>query len=140
MRFVAAACVVSAGLAGCSGPPLPASARLPPMQTSVFDGAYRGGLRVTAVASGVDPGWCQTQTQVALNVASDQFSLSLPHPNVPGSPTLTFAVAIAPGGSFQTQSQDGTASFVGQVAGAHLQGTINGAGCQYAVSAERNLL
>ena len=50
---------------------------------------------------------------------------------------MTFAVVIAPDGSFQTQSEDGTAMFYGRVSGNGLQGVVNGAGCQYSVSAYR---
>jgi hypothetical protein len=133
---LSAACLLIVSLAGCQRGPAP-SATLTPLLTTVFDGTYRATVSVTKVGSGADPNWCQTQAPSSINVVADQFSLALPHPNVPGNPTPTFAVAIAPDGSFQTQSVDGTASFAGRVSGARLQGSVNMAGCQYAVSAER---
>ncbi len=132
----AVACLLIASLGGCQAPPSP-STSLPPSSVSAFDGAYRATVSVTQVGAGADPRWCQTQAPGSINVAANQFSLALPHPNVPGNPTPTFAVAVAPDGSFQTQSVDGTASFAGRISGAHLQGLVNMTGCQYAVSADR---
>jgi hypothetical protein len=140
MRFgpSAAACLLIALLAGCQQPGPPPSATMPPLLTTVFDGTYRATVSVTKTGSGADPTWCQTQPPASINVAGDRFTLALPHPNVPGNPTPTFAVAVAPDGSFQTQSVDGTSSFAGQISGGHLQGVVNMAGCQYGVAADRS--
>jgi hypothetical protein len=132
----AVACLLIASLAGCQPAPAP-STSLPALPASAFDGTYRTTVSVTAVGPGADPRWCQTQAPASLDVVANRFSLSLPHPNVPGNPTPTFAVAVAPDGSFQAPSVDGTASFVGQISGARLRGTVNMAGCQYAVSGDR---
>jgi hypothetical protein len=141
MRFgpSAAACLMSVSLAACQQAGPPASATLPPLFTTVFDGTYRVAVSVAKVSQGGDATWCQTQPPASLNITGDQFRLALPHPNVPGNPTPTFVVAIAPDGSFQTQSVDGTASFAGQVSGTHLKGAVNMTGCEYAVSADRVL-
>ena len=125
-----------AGLAGCASRP-PPSTVMPPIAAPAFDGVYAGAVRLSAVAAGDNENWCQTTGPVTLNVVSNRFALTLPHPNVPGNPTLAFEVDVAPDGSFSNPSQDGTASFTGQVAGRHLQGVVNGAGCQYAVDAEK---
>ncbi|MBN9560022.1 MAG: hypothetical protein J0H14_04745 [Alphaproteobacteria bacterium] len=92
--------------------------------------------KVSSAAAG-SPAWCETQEHTSLNVTMNRFSLAVPHPNVPGNPTVNFEVAIAPDGSFHTQSVDGTTMFTGQVDGAHLQGSISGVGCEYVVSADR---
>ncbi len=139
MRFglSAVACLLIASLVGCQRPPAP-SASLPPLMTTVFDGTYRVTMSVAKVGSGADPTWCQTRPPETLSVAADQFNLALPHPNVPGNPTPTFAVAIAPDGSFNAPSVDGTASFSGRFRGTHMEGVVNMTGCQYAVSANRS--
>jgi hypothetical protein len=133
----AAGCLSIALLAGCQQAGPPPSATLRPLLTTVFDATYRATVSVTKTGSGADPAWCQTQPPASINVVGDRFTLALPHPNVPGNPTPTFAVAIAPDGSFQTQSVDGTASFAGQISGGHLRGTVNMTGCEYAVAADR---
>lgn len=139
MRFgpSAAACLMTVSLAACQQAGPPPSATLPPLFTTVFDGTYRVAVSVAKVGAGVDATWCQTQAPTSLKITGDQFRLALPHPNVPGNPTPTFAVAIAPDGSFQAPSIDGTASFAGKVSGGHLQGVANMTGCEYAVSADR---
>lgn len=133
----AAACLLIALLAGCQRAGPPPSATLPPLFTTVFDGTYRATVSVTKTGSGADPTWCLTQPPASITVAGDRFSLALPHPNVPGNPTPTFAVAVAPDGSFEAQSLNGTASFSGRISGAHLQGTVNMTGCEYGVQADR---
>ncbi len=137
--FVSAYLLI-ASLAGCGRPPPPSTTvRAAPPSHSAFDGVYRATVTVTKVGSAAAgyPSWCETQAHASLNVATNRFGFALPHPNMPGNPTVNFAVAIAPDGSFHTQSVDGTTTFTGQVNGAHLQGFINGVGCQYAVSADR---
>jgi hypothetical protein len=100
---------------------------------------YRATVTVSKISSAAagSPAWCETQKHTSFNVTMNRFSLALPHPNVPGNPTVNFEVAIAPNGSFHTQSVDGTTMFTGQVNGAHVEGLINGVGCQYVVAAER---
>lgn len=141
MRFgsFSAACLMTVSLAACQQPGPPPSSKLAPLLTTVYDGMYRPTVSVTKSGSGVDRTWCQTTPPEALRVSGDRFNLAIPHPNVPGNPTPTFAVAIAPDGSFQTQSLDGTASFAGHISGGHLQGVVNMTGCEYAVSADRTL-
>src|SRR5438270_127543 len=114
-------CVLLLVSAGCAGPP-PPSTTLRPLPISAFDGLYRGEVQVTGVAAAADRSWCETQTVMELPVTSNQFTLSVPHPNVPGSPTVVFAASIAPDGSFRTMSESGGAMLMGRVSGAHLQG------------------
>ncbi len=134
--FLAAACALAA-LAGCGAPNPPAAAVATGAAPSTFDGVYQGSVRITAVSDGSTSAWCQTAGAVTIPVSGGRFPLALPHPNVPGTPTIRFQADIVPGGSFQNQSEDGTAMLTGQVGGGRLQGVVNGAGCQYAISASR---
>jgi hypothetical protein len=135
----AVACLLTASLVGCARPSPPSTTVGAAPSYSAFDGVYRATVTVTKVGSAAAgyPTWCDTQAHASLNVATNRFSLALPHPNMPGNPTVNFAVAIAPNGSFHTQSIDGTTMFTGQVNGGHLQGFVNGVSCQYTVSADR---
>ena len=141
MRIIpsAAAYLLIACLVGCGGPPPPPTAGRAASSHSAFDGVYRATVTISKVSSAAagSSGWCETQEHPSLNVTMNRFSLALPHPNVPGNPTVNFEVAIAPNGSFHTQSVDGTTMFKGQVDGAHLQGLVDGVGCQYMIAAER---
>jgi hypothetical protein len=121
-------------LAACSAPAAPpqTTALAPPPG---FDGSYRATIVSTAIGTGLDQSWCRTTGETTLRVLGNEFRLVMPHPNIPGNPTVEFVVDIAPNGMFQSQASTGI--FAGQISGARLQGIVNGPGCQYDVTATR---
>jgi hypothetical protein len=128
------------GCAGSGPPPAP-----PPSLTSPvsFDGIYRGSIRLTS--SGVPRGqtnWCDTPPAISLSLQNGAFNYVLLHPNVPTdshySLSPTFAVVVAPDGSFNATSQNGEAQMVGGITGSQLAGQINGTACNYAFTAEKS--
>jgi hypothetical protein len=60
----------------------------------------------------------------------------LQQPQVPWRPTVTFAVDIAPDGSFVTKS--GAAFIKGQVKQGHMQGQIVGDACGFSFEADND--
>jgi hypothetical protein len=114
--------ILVTAMGGCatSGPP-----PVPPPPTAPlvsFDGNYRGSIRLTS--SGVPRGqtnWCDTPPAISLSLQNNAFSYVLAHPNVPKDSTYslspTFAVAVAPDGSFNATSQNGEAQMVGRITG-----------------------
>jgi hypothetical protein len=134
-----------ASMSACTtaGPP-PAS--LPPTPAAVsFDGNYRGTIRLTATASavsGTGNNWCDTPPVLSLSVQNGAFRYVLTHPNVPQDSSYslspTFAITVAPGGSFHASSQNGEAEMVGRFSGSHMAGQISGSACSYAFTAERS--
>ena len=126
------------GCAASAPPPAPP----PPSLTSPvsFDGTYRGSIRVTS--TGVpreQTSWCDTPPAISLALQNSAFNYVLLHPNVPKdshySLSPTFAVVVAPDGSFNATSQNGEAQMVGQITGSQLAGQINGTACNYAFTA-----
>jgi hypothetical protein len=130
-------------MSGCatSGPP-PASP--PPTAVPIsFDGNYRGMIRLTSSSlSGGQSNWCDTPPVISLSLQNNAFSYVLAHPNVPPdsnySLSPTFAVTVAPDGSFNAESQNGEAEMTGQITGSHMAAQINGTACGYAFTAERS--
>jgi hypothetical protein len=134
--------ILMIAMTGCatSGPPPAAS--VPAVAPVSFDGTYQGTIRVTtSAASGAQSNWCDTPPAISLSLQNGAFSYILAHPNVPQdsnySLSPTFAVSIAPDGSFDSTSQNGEAEMIGGIAGSHMAGKINGTGCNYAFTAER---
>jgi hypothetical protein len=134
--------IILSAIGGCapSGPPpVPATSTGSPVS---FDGDYRGSIHVTS--SGVGGGqtnWCDTPPAISLSLQQNAFSYVLTHPNVPKDSSYslspTFAVVVAPDGSFSTTSQNGEAQMVGRITGSHLAGRIDGTACGYAFVAEK---
>lgn len=124
-------------VAGCAGSMGTIHSNAPPTASvTTFDGSYRTTIRVTsaaAAASGTN--WCDTPGQPVITVANGQFSYAVPHPNVPGTMTTSFLATLAQDGSFSGQAIDGTIS--GQVRGSHMDGSLNGQGCIYAITGDR---
>jgi hypothetical protein len=91
---------------------------------------------------GAQSKWCDTPPAISLSVRNSAFSYVLAHPNVPQdsnySLSPTFAVAVAPDGSFDSTSQNGGAEMAGRITGSHMAGQINGTGCGYAFTADRS--
>ncbi len=136
--------ILVTAIGGCaaSGPP---PAPPPPSLTSPvsFDGTYRGSIRLTS--SGVPRGetnWCETPPALFLSLQNGTFNYVLLHPNVPKdsnySLSPTFAVVVAPDGSFNATSQNGEAQMVGGITGSQLAGQINGTACNYAFTAQKS--
>jgi hypothetical protein len=134
-----------AAISGCAtaGPP-PASPPTPAVAVS-FDGNYQGTIRLTSTSSavsGAGSNWCDTPPVISLSVQNSAFSYVLAHPNVPRDSSYslspTFAVTVAPGGSFHASSQNGEAEMAGHITGLHMAGQISGTGCGYAFTAERS--
>ena len=101
-----------------------------------FDGTYRNTIRVTGsttLAKGTS--WCETPGQPIITVAEGHFNYAVSHPNVPGNAIAIFQATIAQDGSFFGQVVAGSIS--GSVNGAHMEGRIDGTGCQYAFSGDR---
>jgi len=118
----------------------PATAAAPPV---AFDGTYHGTVQVTSSAmKGAQAVWCNTPPAVTLTVQKGTFSYVLAHPDVPSdslySMSPTFTVTLAPDGSFSTLSTNGESQLEGGIAGTHLSGQINGAGCGYAITADKS--
>ena len=133
-----------ATLSGCAtaGPSTPTP---PPAAAPVsFDGTYRGRIQLTSTSSeisGAGSHWCDTPPVLSLLVQHDAFNYILAHPNVPQdsaySLSPTFAVTLAPNGSFGASSQNGEAEMVGRITELHMAGQINGTACGYAFTADR---
>jgi hypothetical protein len=133
--------IVISGCAASGPPPAPPP---PPMAVPVaFDGNYQGMIRLTSSSvSGAQSKWCDTPPAISLSVRNSAFGYVLTHPNVPRdanySLSPTFAVAVAPDGSFDSTSQNGEAEMAGRITGSHMAGQINGTGCGYAFTADRS--
>jgi len=137
--------VLIAAMSGCatSGPPPAPPAPLPTAAPVSFDGNYRGTIRLTSSAGMVaNSNWCDTPPAISLSVQNGAFSYVLAHPNLPqdqtGSASPTFAVTVAPDGSFDASSPNNSAEMVGRITGSQMAGQINGTGCDYAFTAERS--
>lgn len=123
-------------IAGCAGPTVAPQSNVPPPPITSFDGSYRNTIRITGMSSQAQgTKWCETPGQPVIAVSNGQFSYAVPHPNVPGNPTPTFAASMATDGSFSGQANDGTIS--GKVSGTHIEGRIDGAGCIYGFAGDR---
>ena len=121
-------------LAGCVSPaqpvPPPASAGPPPATARSIDGNYNGVAQLTSGS----PDSCGTQDIFSLKVSADAFRYVLKQPQVPWRPSVTFAVSIAPDGSFASNS--GAAYIKGQVKQGHMQGQIVGDSCAFSFEAD----
>jgi hypothetical protein len=139
-KFVSVVIIIA--MTGCTtSGPAPVSPKPSPPPVS-FDGNYQGTIRLTASGvSGAENNWCDTPPAISLSVRNGAFSYVLAHPNVPrdsaDSLSPTFAVAIAPDGSFDATSRNGEAEMIGHIVGSHMTASINGTGCNYAFSADR---
>jgi hypothetical protein len=129
----ATAALLCAVLAGCtSSPPPPAVVAAPSAGPVSFDGVYYGTTQLVR-GSGMS---CGTRDMLTLRVANNAFRYTLNQPQVVWQATQALDVAIAPDGSFQSQS--GTASMRGSVGGGHMQGEINGDACGFAFEADNS--
>jgi hypothetical protein len=131
-------------IGGCVGSAQAPAPPPPSLESPVsFDGTYRGSIRVTSTGiSGGQTNWCDTPPAISLSLQNSAFNYVLLHPNVPKdsnySLSPTFAVVVAPDGSFNASSQNGEAQMVGRITGSQLAGQINGTACNYAFTAERS--
>ena len=123
-------------MAACAGTTAVQPSNTTPPPVTSFDGSYADRIRVTGMsAQAAGTNWCETRGQPVITVSNGQFSYAVPHPNVPGNPTPTFAATVAQDGSFNGQANNGTIS--GQLRGSHIEGSISGEGCNYSFSGDR---
>jgi hypothetical protein len=123
-------------IAGCSPPSRSVSSGATALPPSVsWDGSYRGTVQITGLGSGIQRQWCETDPQMAVKVAANQFNYAMPHPNTPGTPDMVYSAAIAPDGSFR--SDIGTGVMTGRVTGTHMTGLIDGSACVYSFTMDR---
>ena len=136
--------ILVTAIGGCAGSAPPAAPPPPSLTSPVsFDGTYRGSIRVTS--TGVpreQTSWCDTPPAISLALQNSAFNYVLLHPNVPKdsnySLSPTFAVVVAPDGSFNATSQNGEAQMIGRITGSQLAGQINGTACNYAFTAQKS--
>lgn len=130
--------VIGIAFVGCANKVPTPTASAPPAAPGIsFDGTYRGAVQITGTASSAPRSWCETPNPIMIQVSGNTMNYAMPHPNVMGNPTPTFAVPIAQDGSFQGQASAG-GSITGQINGSRMTGTISGVGCAYSLSADRS--
>ncbi len=136
--------ILLTAIGGCAASAPPAAPPPASLTSPVsFDGTYRGSIRVTSTGVPRDQtSWCDTPPAISLSLQNSAFNYVLLHPNVPTnshySLSPTFAVAVAPDGSFNATSQNGEAQMTGRITGSQLTGQINGTACNYAFTAEKS--
>lgn len=125
-----------AALAGCNNSPPPAPPPTPapaapaqPAGPVSFDGTYNGMKQLTR-GSAMS---CGTQDPMTIRVANNAFRYVLNQP-LAWQPTRSFAVTVAPDGSFISQS--GPAMMRGQISGGHMQGEIADDACGFQFEAD----
>jgi len=121
-------------LAGCMSPaqpdPPPVSGGPPLATARSIDGNYNGVAQLTSGSADS----CGTQDIFSLQVRANAFKYVLQQPQVPWRPSVSFAVSIAPDGSFASNA--GTAYIKGQVKQGHMQGQIVGDSCTFSFEAD----
>ncbi len=133
-----AAIVLCSLLSGCVGAPSYLTAPAGPARPGVsFDGRYQGSIRITNTSASVPRDWCDTDGRLKLQVSNNNFTYTMPHPNVPGNPTFQYTGSIYPDGTIQGQSGD-LGVITGRATGSHLEGVISGSDCEYAFTADRS--
>jgi hypothetical protein len=149
-RPLAAAAHSVAGLAlifllsGCSywsGDPMPPPP--PPPPSAAFDGPWLAQIRTTGGATGVDPGGCDAEARVTLDVRDGRFTLTQRHaklaaaaPTARDIATSTYRVEIAADGSVRGMSNS-NAVLRGQITDGVMQANIYGLLCYYSLTARR---
>jgi hypothetical protein len=128
------AVIATFAIAGCGSQSVPTGSTAPAPSVS-WDGAYRGTVQITGLGSGIQRQWCETEPQMAVQVADNKFTYTMPHPNTPGNPTMVYSAAIAPDGSFR--SDIGTGVMTGRVSGTQMTGLIDGSACVYSFTMGR---
>ncbi len=140
-RIGLAALATGLALGGCATPPPPAPAPAPAVS---YDGTYTGTLTLAGVGAGVPREGCFTNPQITLQVKNNAFTYVQTHPKAnvtaPGmatvSATTTYAVAVAPNGTFSGQSEV-SGTMTGAISGPHMTGMIEGIVCVYSFTADR---
>ena len=102
-----------------------------------FDGLYQGSVRTNESAALAPKDWCETTPSMRVEVRNNGLTYTMPHPNVPGNPTIPYSAFIYPDGSLQSQPG---AAFVmrGRITGTHMDGFMSGMGCEYIFMADRS--
>jgi hypothetical protein len=122
-------------VAGCGAPATVSQTPVATQPTTQFDGAYQSTIRITGSNRAVQGNWCDSVGQSVITITNGQFSYAVPHPDVPGNPTLTFAVNLTQNGTFASQINGGSIS--GRVQGTHIEGSIDGEACAYAFTGDK---
>ena len=131
-------------LAGCSywsGDPTPDPP--PPPPSAAFDGRWVAQIRPTGGATGVDPGECDAQPRVTLDVREGRFTLTqnfaklaAAAPTARAIATSTYTAEIAADGSVRGIS-DNNAVLRAQIQDGVMQGNIYGLLCYFSLNARR---
>ena len=133
LRTVIQIAILCQLLSACAREPPP----LPLLPTNAFDGRYVGTVSISSTTAAVPRDYCSTDSRLVLQVRNNTFSYQMPHPNVPGNPTPSYTGFIYPDGRLQGQSGV-TGIMSGRVTGPHMEGVIQGSGCDYAFTADRS--
>ena len=128
--------VICVSCSGCVGEPAYLTAPTKAQPQISFDGTYRASLQVTSASSSLPREWCETDRRPVFQIRDNNFSFSMPHPNIPGNYSLEYTVSIYSDGIMQGTSGD-LGVLAGRVTGTHMQGVISGSGCEYSFSADR---
>ncbi len=131
-------------LAGCSywsGDPVPDPP--PPPPSAAFDGRWVAQIRSTGGATGVDPGECDAQPRLTLEVREGRFTLTqnfaklaAAAPTARAIATATYRAEIAEDGSVRGIS-DSNAVLRAQIEDGVMQGNIYGLLCYFSLTARR---
>jgi hypothetical protein len=135
IRLIVPAAILA--LAGCTSDPktqpIGAAAATPAVS---WDGTYRGVVQITAVGSGIQRQWCETDPAMVVQVTGNALTYRMPHPNAPDNPTPVYSGSITRDGAFNIQLISGVMS--GRIVGNHMSGAISGSVCTYSFSTDRS--
>jgi len=136
LRHVIALVVVGTALSGCYPPPLSSAPEVDPTVTNAYDGTYRGTVETTFIAQMAHPDWCQTDSQVVVQISNGILTYAQPHPGYPDAPVVTYTATVTNDSNLSGES-DKNGTITGQIVSMHLTATLDGLGCNYALTAER---
>ena len=126
--------VVLLMMGGCAGSMGTIHSNPPPPPVTSFDGSYRSTIHTHPFIGQMNT-WCATPGQPIITVENGQFTYAVPHPNLPSDLSRAYSATFAQDGSFIGEDAIGTLS--GRVDGTHIEGKIDGSGCDYALTGDR---
>jgi hypothetical protein len=131
-------------LTGCAPwtpPPTPPAP--PPPPSAAFDGRWQAAIRSVGGATGVDPGECDAEPRLTLEVRDGRFTLTQNHRQLAAAAPTARNIAISSykaevfeDGSFVGMS-DSNAIMRGQIENGLMTGNIYGLLCYYSFTARR---